>query len=918
MVTTRRPLSLAVLIVALLPAAVWASTGPLTPTHVLSWGGNGTSPGLFATPNHVAVDVLGDVYVVDQFNHRIQKFDRVGRLIAQWGGLGSGNGQFNYPSGVAVDGTGNVYVADNSNHRVQKFTALGAYLAQWGTFGTADGQLNSPSDVATDVAGNVYVSDQFNHRIQKFTGSGAFVTRWGSSGTSDGQFAYPAGVTVDGSGNVYVADTFNQRIQKFTSAGVFVAKWGSSGSGPGLFNYPLAVAADALGRVYVADQSNHRIQKFTGAGAYVTAWGSNGSGPGQFNLCTGVAVDAAGNVYAVDQGNHRVQKFSGAGVTESGASPARFLLTWGTPGPFISPLGIALDAAGNVYVTDASINRVQKFSATGVLLTMWGTSGTGNGEFYAPIGIAIDAAGFVYVVDSANDRIQKFTANGSYVGQWGVPGTGNGEFDSPHGVLVDAAGDVYVADADNHRIQKFTSSGAYITQWGSYGTGNGQFHTPTGMTIDPAGYVYVVEVGGNRVQKFTSAGAYVTQWGSYGTGIGQFALPVWLAADASGSIYVSDQTNNRIQKFTATGTYLTQWGSFGFTGNGYFNSAQGIAVDPSGNVYVVDLGGRRVQKFVVPAEIAMVSDVRNDQGRQTQIRFLRSSADAPGAGVTIPGYEIYRRNDPLPAADEARVAAARTPSPSGAQLAGWTWLTTVPAHGESEYNVVVPTLVDATESSLEYTAYMVRAATTDPFVFFDSSPGDGYSIDNLPPPTPTPFTAAASGGDTHLHWGENTAQDFATFRLYRGSSAAFVPGPGNLVVATSDTGYVDTGNAGDWYKLSAVDLNGNESAFALITPTLTTDVPDTGPLALALEGSRPNPALDGQLRMHFTLPDDTPATIELFDLAGRRIAGQVVGALGAGRHSVDITGGRRVPAGVYLVRLSQGVRQRTARAVVLP
>jgi hypothetical protein len=238
---------------------------------------------------------------------------------------------------------------------------------------------------------------------------------------------------------------------------------------------------------------------------------------------------------------------------------------------------------------------------------------------------------------------------------------------------------------------------------------------------------------------------------------------------------------------------------------------------------------------------------------------------------------------------------------------------TAPAHGETEYSVVVPTLADANTTSFEYSAFLV----SDPFTFYDSGLENGYSVDNLPPSSPAPFTAAYLAGGTHLHWTPSPASDFATFRLYRGSSPAFIPSAGTLVTATTDTGYVHVGGAGGYYKLSAVDVNGNESPFALVGPAQTTDAPSAESFELALEGARPNPSRGGRMLVHFVLPAEAPATLELFDLAGRRVARRDVGSLGAGRHAVEIAPGRRLAAGIYLVQLTQNDRRRIVRATIL-
>jgi hypothetical protein len=371
--------------------------------------------------------------------------------------------------------------------------------------------------------------------------------------------------------------------------------------------------------------------------------------------------------------------------------------------------------------------------------------------------------------------------------------------------------------------------------------------------------------------------------------------------------------------FTGSGSLLGQFGMQG-TGNGQFNSAGGVAVDPAGDIYVVDLNNNRIEKFSAPPHIAMISDVGNDQGGQVGLRVLPCSADSRGSGVTITGYEVYRRNDPLPSpAESSRQgdASALAAVPSSIELAGWTYLTTFPAHGESEYNVVVPTLANAHEGALNYSTFLVRAATTDPFTFYDSTPEYGYSIDNLSPSAPTGFAAAVAGGATQLHWNPSPASDFATFRLYRGASAGFVPGPASLVATVTDTACSDPGPIGGYYKLSAVDFNGNESVFATLGPGQTLDAPGASPTAFALDGARPNPARAGRLNIAFALSSEGPARLELIDLAGRRVRTRDVGALGPGHHVVDLVAGRPLSSGIYIVRLTQGALSRTARVVVI-
>ena len=240
------------------------------------WGSEGTGDDQFKFPCGIAIDSSGYIYVADQENNRIEKYNSNGTFITKWGSAGTGDGQFGYPSGIAVDSSGNVYVIESSNHRVQKFNSSGAFITKWGSYGTGDGQFAYPWVVAVDSSDNVYVADQMNHRVQKFNSSGVFITKWGSEGVGDGNFNRPCGIEVDSSGNVYVTDSYNHRIQKFTSNGTFITKWGSSGTDDGQFNYPQKVAVDSSGNVYVFDEFNHRVQEFTSSGKFLTKWGSEG------------------------------------------------------------------------------------------------------------------------------------------------------------------------------------------------------------------------------------------------------------------------------------------------------------------------------------------------------------------------------------------------------------------------------------------------------------------------------------------------------------------------------------------------------------------------------------------------------------------------------------------------------------------
>jgi tripartite motif-containing protein 71 len=309
----RDPRRLLTVILALCGALTSASAQ--VPVYVSQWGSLGAGVGQFDYATGIATDASGNVYVADNGNYRIQKFNSAGGFLTTWGhfwfpGLGgSGDGLFGYPSAVAVGPDGNVYVVDQDNARVQVFSADGAFLHKWGSKGSGIGQFYLPMGVAIDAAGDVFIVEWGNNRVQKFTSAGTYLLQWGAFGSGPGQFWNASGIAVSSTGDVYVSDRDNGRIQKFTSDGVVVTEWGVKGSGNGQLLTPEGVKVDAGGLVYVADSANDRVQVFGPDGAYLTQWGSNGSGNGQFLYPEDVAFGPGGAIYVVDRGNNRIQAF---------------------------------------------------------------------------------------------------------------------------------------------------------------------------------------------------------------------------------------------------------------------------------------------------------------------------------------------------------------------------------------------------------------------------------------------------------------------------------------------------------------------------------------------------------------------------------------------------------------------------------
>ena len=320
-------------------------------------GGPAVSAGL-SSPDDVAVDALGNVYIADSGNNRIRLVTKSTGIVTTVAGTGSagygGDGgsatsaALSYPRGITLDGSGNMYIADTYNNRIRvvmKGNGIITTVAGIGSVGrSGDGgpaalaTLYNPRTVAVDTSRNIYIADSGNNRIRMVTKTTGIITTIAGTGapgySGDGGKAtlatlnYPYSVVVDTSGNIFIADTYNHRIRVVTGTGIIttIAGTGSSGSGGdgGLatvatVNYPCDVALDASGNLYIADTDNYRIRvvmkksgiidPVAGAGSY----GSTGDG-GQAALATfynphGIALDSMGNLYVADSGNNRVRMF---------------------------------------------------------------------------------------------------------------------------------------------------------------------------------------------------------------------------------------------------------------------------------------------------------------------------------------------------------------------------------------------------------------------------------------------------------------------------------------------------------------------------------------------------------------------------------------------------------------------------------
>ena len=270
---------------------------------------------------------------------------------------GSDQGQLSAPAATATNTEGNVYVVDGGNYRLQKFDSAGNFLLAWGSIGSDEGQFDGVNDIALDSEGNVWVVDQNNNRLQKFDAQGNFLQVVGIAGAGDGEFNWPWGLAIAPDDTIYVADHLNNRIQYLDETGAYLGQWDGTTGGGTPFSSPYRVAIAPDGSVYVSDFNG--VQKFTGTGTFIAQVGTAGTAAGQLNEPIGLAVDEAGNLYVTDSGLGRVQKFSSTGD---------FLSSWGRVGNQLGLLGSAVRGLewlgdGRLLVTSTSNNQLVWFSA---------------------------------------------------------------------------------------------------------------------------------------------------------------------------------------------------------------------------------------------------------------------------------------------------------------------------------------------------------------------------------------------------------------------------------------------------------------------------------------------------------------------------------------------------------------------------
>ena len=585
-------------------------------------------------PTGVAADDDGNVYIADRNNERVRKVDPEGIITTfagtgEWGydsdedGGPAAEALLNWPTGLALDADGHfLYIADEYNNRIRQvdiasgiITTVAGMKRPRLEVGEEEDEapdvrddgpatsalLRRPTGVAVDGEGNLYIADRLHHRVRKVDIEGMITTIAGMADegfSGDGgpaisaQLDQPSGVAVDGDGYIFIADRGNNRIRQIGPDGVITTILGTEDGGdesdreaPLAAPRGLAVGTDGI--IYVADTGNHQIDLIDDAGVVSRVAGIEGLSDGgpatQARLLepVGVAIDADGTLYITDTGNRRVRKVDTNGIITTFAGSGKKGHE-GDGGPaleaaFDCPGGIAIDAAGNVYIADQCNNRVRKVDTSGIITTFAGTGVQGAAAYAAPIGddgpatsarliaptaLDFDSEGNLYITDPGNRRVRKVDTSGTITS---VAGTGERSFSgddgpaaeaqlsTPFGIAVEADGTIYIADFvyPRNRVRKIDTAGIITTI--------AEVASSGGLAVDLEGNVYIVQATVGRILKLSPSDmlspiAGSTKPGFSGDGgpatLAQLDTPKGIDIDDDGNVYFADSENNRIRKLT--------------------------------------------------------------------------------------------------------------------------------------------------------------------------------------------------------------------------------------------------------------------------------------------------------------------------------------------------------------------------------
>ena len=604
------------------------NTGVGYPGYVGGYSGDGgpaTNASLFE-PSGVIVDASGNLFIADKVNQCIRKVDANGIIttvagkgkVGYFGDGGSAtNARLNAPFGVTLDVAGNLFIADSYNNRIRK-VGLGGFptlalnnvnannagdytVIISGAFGSVTSSIvtlvvaQPPSIINPPPSQTVINGNPASFSVTAF-GALPLSFQWQENGTN----------LADG-GNFSGSATTNLVLGAATTndAGSFTVVITNA---YGSVTSSVAVLAVALpGYPIIVDPASQSVWQgsnatfsasFVGAGAVTYQWQRNGT-----NILNNIITTVAGNGPSGASGGY---SGDGGAATNAGLN---------------NPLGVAVDASGNLFISDASNNRIRKIDVNNIITTVagngsYGYSGDGgaatNASFRHPYGVAVDSLGNLYISDRGNTIVRKvdtkdiittFAGNGNYFYSGDNVLATNTSLSHPSGVAVDTHGNLFIADYGNNRVRKVDTDGYISTVAGGGSGGDGGAATnaslsgPNALAVDTTGNLFIVDYGNygyDHIRKVDTNGIITT--------VADSRSDSWVTLDASGELFMTSGLQVIKADSNSTITTVAGNGNVGFSGDGgpatnaSLYSPQGVAVDASANLYIADSLNNRIRK----------------------------------------------------------------------------------------------------------------------------------------------------------------------------------------------------------------------------------------------------------------------------------------------------------------------------------
>lgn len=532
----------------------------------------------FDVPRTIAIDGTGTIWVVDQGTCYLRRI--AGGQVSSFANLAL-NGCFladqnsmtaSDPADIAVALNGDIFVSDRAQHVILRVDSTGTVTGYAGSYrfsGSLDGPrlsafFNNPRGLAFDANGNLYVADSRNSTIRKIAVDGTVTTIAGTAGqggVADGigasaRFASPRGLAIAGANRLLVtdpsADTVRQIDLTTSSVTTLAGSPGASGSADGTgasarFYVPMGIAGDGTGVAYVADSANHLIRRIDPSGTVTRLAGQpgiSGSADGagsaaRFSDARKIVADGSGHIYVADTWNHTIRKITPAGLVTTLAGMAGQVGSAdgsGSAARFSSPMDIAIDGGGNLYVADFGNCVIRRVSPTGDVSTIAGQAGDcGHSDgpaLQSRLGyvtsLAVDPAGNVVFWDPL--CMLRRLSNGVVSTDVGLSGpcslmdgpAGVARVESPGAITFEPSGSIAFVDR-NKMVRRLRTDGSIETIAGSTrGNSDGpgsaaKFELITALSVDTVGRIYVVD-SGNQAVRLIGTDRSVRTLISYGVG----------------------------------------------------------------------------------------------------------------------------------------------------------------------------------------------------------------------------------------------------------------------------------------------------------------------------------------------------------------------------------------------------------------